>query len=399
MSSISKRYSQVARDYGRKSYLTDEDVGFASFMKKKTFFQFDAQYKAPWSEFEKPYLEDSYEGMEQYLQNPPGIPWDWQDWPFDNPSLPPGAYDIPAGGGGWPSLTVFTCSISGCFCPGDTKTVTAHCSHEITGIHLASPTARVSKEFSISGEGGGTTAQIEITASEDAGGACEIDIDMDANGIHGSHDSIMVTSCSECDPNCDDVTPVELDEDLTQDMLARNHTAVVYGHFGRAPYTWEISGTGATVLLPVTQSPNTVIKAGPTACGTLTVTVTDACDNQSSIQILSDGRWVRVYTGTGGIESDCGECSDYPKIECNGPYFVEGNPWYPLKNIKFDEWMCSSIHYCCCMSKTDGDPVGSTCYPTNINYPELGAVFCWNPCGEKTSSGAAAYIRIEIWRC
>ena len=134
MSSIDDLYDEAAKDYGRKSYRTADEDSFQEFMKKRPFFMFDAVYKAPYSEFEKPYLEDSYEEMEQLLQNPPGLP-NWPDYPPlswpDNPSWPPGPQDVPDGGGGF---IVFSCSITGCWCPEQTKEATIFCTHEITGI-------------------------------------------------------------------------------------------------------------------------------------------------------------------------------------------------------------------------------------------------------------------------
>ena len=78
---------------------------------------------------------------------------------------------------------------------------------------------------------------------------------------------------------------------------------------------------------------------------------------------------------------------------------MDGNPWYPVKNIRVADWMCADVRYCCCMSKETGDPVGSTCWPYYVNFPDYGAVWCFNPCGDKTSGASAFYVRIEIWKC
>lgn len=111
------------------------------------------------------------------------------------------------------------------------------------------------------------------------------------------------------------------------DTVAREACATVYvgGEVGGEPeypsYTWTITGTGFhfdAVDGPTTKTTPTaaslvLICADDTACGTGTVTVTDACGNTGTDYIRCDeGAWVRCYNNNQVGSHECwgGVCSD-----------------------------------------------------------------------------------------
>lgn len=293
MSSIDAKYFEAAKDYGRKSYLMNEEDSFNEFMKKKTFFMFDAVYKAPYSEFEKPYFQDSYEEMEQLLQNPPGLPSlpDYPPLSFpDNPSWPSGPQEVPDGGGGF---IVFNCSVSGCWCPEDTKEATVKCTHEITGISL-SMGSFYAGDFSVSSSAGGTVGKVQITAGKDAEGAVEIDVFMKAGSVRGSHGSIMITECSNCD-NCAEAEELAPDSENNPETVSEDHGYVIKVLGGVPPFEWTVD-INAT-LTPITTGRSNYMRVKNNACGGINITVKDACDDETefSFRIIENGKWQRCY--------------------------------------------------------------------------------------------------------
>lgn len=284
MSSIDERYEQSAKDYGRKSYRADDKDDFITFMSKKTVFMYNAVFAQSWSEFEKPYFEDDYTEMEQNLWNPPGLPWNPYDW--DLPGFPSDPQDPGDDPFGYPSLTVFWCGVSGCWCPEDTKDVALNCSHPVIGVAI-SAVGPPSGDFSISG-----TGPVKVTASKNAAGAVEIDVTMQADsGVVGTHESIMITECSDCE-SCEEAEEFAWDSELTPETVGGYDYVSVYVTGGVGPYTWELSGdSNATLLAAKTQSPQNTIRTNG-ACGGLNITVTDFCGNQveGGIRVTS-GRW------------------------------------------------------------------------------------------------------------
>jgi len=124
----------------------------------------------------------------------------------------------------------------------------------------------------------------------------------------------------ECPLECTEVDLVVLcDVDSIQlgcgsdcDEIAREAAAAVYvggalgGEPEYPPYKWTISGTGfhfdavdgPTTGETATAATTILIYADATACGTGTVTVTDACGNTGTDYIrCSEGQWVEIGTG------------------------------------------------------------------------------------------------------
>lgn len=323
MSSIDDLYDRVSKDYGRKNYLAGNDEAYTALMKKKTIFMYDAAFAQSWSEFEKPYLENSYEEMEQFLWNPPGIPWDpggpGPGWDF--PTIPSNPQD-PGEPFGWPSLTVFWCQVSGCFCENDTREAMVNCSHPITGIGLAEPGARLAaRDFSISAEIMGTSARLSITAGEDPGGAVEIDVTMQsAGGVNGSHGSLMISSCSDCE-DCDAVDDVAWDDENNPDTADPGDSVLLQVLDGVPPFTWEIEQCGDEgenrCSIPLqTMSRMNFLKLGADACGPIVINVTDVCETETTGMIrCTNGRWsvcdTRNEIQGGGCSCSCSHIYHY----------------------------------------------------------------------------------------
>ena len=356
MGSIDDKYFETAKDYGRKTYRTKDDMSFREYMAKKTFFMFDTGYKAPFSEFEKPYLEDDYVDMEQYLHDPPGFwdhpdlpPWSWPDNPW-NP--PPSTYENPPDGDGF---IVFDCSIDGCFCPQDTRQVIATCNHTITGVAL-SQGGFYAGDFSIAYEANGTIAKISITAEEDAGKAVEFDIFMKAGNVPGAEYSLLVDECYDCEL-CDQVTDVSWDTDLTASSLNKGDDIAIHVKDGVPPFNWVITqcgdtGSGCSLSAAVTQGRTNVLRTTSNACGVIIITVTDACDDEAegNIQVADSGEWHSVDNyrrlNAGGCGCSCSQVyTSYQDDTCGPTDYRSTYPCNYLSDIMRVASVCGAV--CC----------------------------------------------------
>ncbi len=89
-----------------------------------------------------------------------------------------------------------------------------------------------------------------------------------------------------------DETPVAWDYGSSDATIVRNGTATVVVTPGTGPYTWAVSGTGFSI--PATTSgPTNTLSADGTACGSATITVTDACENVATgyVREEDNSRW------------------------------------------------------------------------------------------------------------
>jgi hypothetical protein len=383
MSSIDDKYDDAARDYGRKLYRGSDDDGFRDLMRKKTVFMYDESFKASWSALEKPYLEDDYHEMETFLWNPPGFPPAIFDPPssWDFPSVPSDPQD-PGEPFGWPSLTVFYCTASGCYCENDTRSAIVECSHEITAVSLSF--ARLaSKDFSVAVQLMGTAARLSITAGEDPPGALEIDVSMRAGAVKGSHDSIMITECYDCTP-CEEADDISWDTQNTAGTINAGENLPVYILDGVGPFTWEIdqcgdSGSGCSLSAAVTSGRSNVLYTTEDACGTIFITVTDSCEDEATgaIAVADNGEWhsvdSRVLLNAGGCQCSCGRVyTGYQNDTCAATYFRQPYPCLYLSDVMRVASVCGAL---CC---------GEGCAPPTCTVgPGTGyghSFPCWQPC-------------------
>lgn len=132
------------------------------------------------------------------------------------------------------------------------------------------------------------------------------------SGVCGEEETQLIGSES-C---CDEIPPMEYDTESSADIIADDTSGVVHVTGGKAPYNWEISGTGFSIEA-VTQSANATVTTTD-ACGSGVITVTDACDNVASGVVRSpEGVWFQVYHSQAGINGD--------DLDPNPPY-ADGCP-------------------------------------------------------------------------
>lgn len=402
MSSIDDKYFESAKDYGRKSYRTADDMSFQDYMKKKTFFMFDGQYKAPFSEFEKPYFEDDYTEMEQFLHNPPGL-WDFPDYPPwswpDNPQVPPGQSDLPPGGDGF---IVFNCDIDGCWCPSDTRTAVVICTHQITGIAL-SQGGFYAGDFSIAAETGGTRARLSITADKDAEGAVEVDVFMKAGSVPGSHGSIMITECSDCEL-CDQTDDVSWDSENSAATVNPGDDAIVKIKDGVPPFVWTITRCGddlgnCSLSSSITTGRSNVINVDAAACGMITISVTDSCEDEATGEVkITEGTYQPCDSHNEVQAGGCG-CS------CGGVYTSMGWSTTCTGGGMID-WLCGYYGEAIRI----GSVCGAACCDLGCGHDSciIGPKTCYGitiPCFNGPCGGAAANICVQdriygqVWAC
>lgn len=298
------------------------------------------------SEMKKPYLSDTYEEMEYFADAPVGyafiphgsnIDTPWMDTPVPDFK---DAYD--------PWHLTFHCIVLGCYCKGDELCFVASCSQEVIGALLAGPVSQ--SDFNVIMKG----SQICITASDDATGSVEIDINMRAlrprpspNGtskfIYGTHYSIHIPACKQ--KECCTGTVTDYDYGSSAATVAREASAVVYVTGSGGSLTWSISGTGFwfdsgySLTSLENQGTSVTVYADDNACGSGTITVTDCQDDSvEGVIRCTTGSWNQVdicefcngagvpqpaYTNTEGntqwtLSAVCTDenCTNYPSNNC-----------------------------------------------------------------------------------
>lgn len=117
----------------------------------------------------------------------------------------------------------------------------------------------------------------------------------------------------ECGIDCAACEAVAYDDDNSADTIARaaagdteEVTVAVTGTCG--PFTWSVEGTGFSLENAQTSGLTNTLIADDTACGVAAITITDACDNETTGNVqCTTGSWENcgsVYVG--GSISGCG---------------------------------------------------------------------------------------------
>jgi len=266
------------------------------------------------SELKKPYLSDTYEEMEHFVDPIiPFIPDPWPPFPWDDPTMgtPVPVFDDPFGFV-WGKTFFCTVSPEDCYCEDGEKCFNLKCSHEIIGVAINS-----SGGWQVQGSG----PEICVTAPEGASGTAEIDVSMrefhqtpSPHFIFGAHIGIPLSACrpNEC---CDTTTEIAWDDDNSDDTIERPDdgvsTAALAITGSATPFSWSVSGTGFTLDYSTTTGTSNTLNADNTACGAATITVT-GCNG------FSTTGYVRCITGTWVFDStypehdeiaDCGSCA------------------------------------------------------------------------------------------
>ncbi len=239
------------------------------------------------SEFEKPYEDEEYRKMH--------FDFPWPDWP-SLPNLPP-LPDVPG-----PIGKLAYCGFV-CYEPTDcAEPIWCHpgiwcgndlmcnlCSWEVEGATVGwTPHEIFYYPWGIDvwldsslAEGGKAAVRVRMT--DPCGNICVQDIEV---------------NCAACPPDI----AISWDDGLSAETVAQSSSAGVYVQDGVGPYTWSVSGTGFSMLHASTDVVYNNVVADGAACGTATVTVTDACEGSTT-------GYVRCTTGVWDISiAQCVAC-------------------------------------------------------------------------------------------
>lgn len=285
-------------------------------------------YIEPQSEFEKPYLGDSYDAMQHY-------------YPPLNVNLSSPGGRFPDHASGMTDMTAQTkctsCIIDchdGSVRTGDCDKANGSCHVQIacfkgeilsgqrgqqykwivTGDpidHIDYFSNAIRSERLSSGQSGGSGVAIEIypkwnVIEETAKGnkiANYIVTLIDGFG-HVCTDKVKVTCIDSC---CPAITTFILGSNA--DTIAREASEIITVIGGCPPYIWAVSGTGFTMTDATTTGLTNTLNADATACGTATITITDDCGTSLTEYVrCTTGQWINksnecVLPGTGELIS------------------------------------------------------------------------------------------------
>lgn len=94
---------------------------------------------------------------------------------------------------------------------------------------------------------------------------------------------------------CDLAEPLEVNEDVTPEVMAQNTSVAVEILGGIGPFHWDVAGTGFFLTYPGTAGGgrSNVLNSDGSACGACAVTVIDACEQELIFYVRStEGQWV-----------------------------------------------------------------------------------------------------------
>jgi len=241
------------------------------------------------SERKKPYNGRPFEMMEDEFEGFPGIwpdPTSGIDFPWSTPGNLPSP-DTFTGG-----AAQFSVNIQYCYCEGGGTEVTARGSQNILSVspEVGSIDAIVVQNAKV--------WTFTYTAPGEVFGAVEFTVKMvdPATGLVGNAtDSIIKCSQSSC---CDAVDDMTWDPNTSASTVNRNGSATVAVQDGKGTYEWSISGTDVTLADETTTGTSNSIIAGSSACGTATITVTDACETQvvGEVRVIEGSSWQQQGT-------------------------------------------------------------------------------------------------------
>lgn len=280
------------KDYSRKSYISNnpypeylktnpskavwnvilEVYPFLSEFSQSQLGSFDRSVEdyLRQSERKKPYNGRPFEMMEDEFEGFPGIwpdPTSGIDFPWSTPGNLP-TPDVFAPGG----AAHFSVNIQYCYCEGGGQEVTALGSQNILSI---SPEVGSISNIVVNTPKNWT---FTYTAPAEVFGAVEFTVKMldPTTGLVGNAtDSIIKCSTSSC---CDEVDEMTWDTSTSATTINRSGSATVAVQDGKGTYAWSVSGTGFTLDEETTTGTSNTLNADASACGTATITVTDACE-------------------------------------------------------------------------------------------------------------------------
>jgi len=314
---------QTQSEYGRRTYVSGNRVGYADSMREVPAKSMYDQEKEKQSEFKKPYISPDYDDMEYLYDMPDLKPW--------NPKWRRPNFPGPVPGDAW--RATWPCGLSLAnphTCYGDVEGYFTRYVGDIAGASI--------KVYLKTGAGPwegydnytwGGESIFPIHIHPPVGGwngfsnpnphAVKVD-GKDAAGNQCTEDIRIVCNKNCCtDPGYIVMT---FDDAITADTIAQSSNITVYVKNGCPPYAWSVTGTGYSMASPTTTAVNNVLSADGTACGVATVTITDDCGTSVAAYILCT---------TGNFHQDCYETAPYVGTSFAGMYPV-GSPvkqkWY-----------------------------------------------------------------------
>jgi len=182
---------------------------------------------------------------------------------------------------------------------------------------------------------------------------------------------------------CDNADPLVWDEDRNATSIAQNDSTTLYVLGGLGPYTWNVSGIGVEFengqTTIVTQNRSVVLNTNASNCGTIDITVTDWCSQETSGYILS----------TAGSWQPTGESCGFYRSDQPNSYVYDGKYRYFVNFAT----VCSD-----CYAECIGAPNKDCCY----TYPHCGEWYsqdCDSASGESCHGCLLLYRRKEAWAC
>lgn len=187
---------------------------------------------------------------------------------------------------------------------------------------------------------------------------------------------------AECD-QCQDAPEVILNG---PDTVTKPGSFMFTASIGTAPFAYSVSGTGATV-----DAATGLVTLSAVACGSITVTVTDACGKTASMtaRITNSGSWsAPVYVecgGQGGKWVDGKFCEFQSGNECNlsVPDEINGTTWTSY----------GYVSACCDVGRTE---IGTPCTGEILDCIKT------NFCGPDTTGRTHTFTvgkYVKTWQC
>lgn len=306
-------------EFGRKPWLSKS---YHEMMSKTSNSAIWAQIKQKHSEFEKPYLYKmgQYAEMQHYFPNLPGLSGipsfslsgiKFDDMRFDHPWMGRPVDNASA----WPWVyVVFYCGGDPCWCPNQTKCFDMGCTYPIDHIE---PTWSWSCQGLTFQAGNG---QLCITAGDEdsVGWSCNIDVVMAAKvyshklqkvvTVYGERGNMRINKCRD-DECC--AYDLAYDYGTSAATIAQSASCTVAVTGSDGPFDWSVSGTGFTLDSATTTGLTNTLNADASACGSATITVTDACSRSTTGYVrCTTGQWVEKsrsdwYIGYWNLDWGC----------------------------------------------------------------------------------------------
>jgi len=332
-------------DYGRKPYISKN---YYEMMKRPPLAAIQNELKAkygkfePKSEFEKPYLSDSYEEMQHY-QPPPFPNFAWPNWP--EMQYPEFSGPMPDQPGGWIGSYIVGCSLT---C---TPSIIRDCDAGIEFCCTLNPAWQPVDKIIIQGpatltrngkKAKETGDKICFTLDSDAKDGDTIKIVIitkprEADGRSGSCVGSFKVACSKCD--CETADAFTYDDATSDDTIDRpnggGETATIAITGGCPRYSWSVAGTGFSLTNATTTGLTNTLNADATACGSATITITDDCGTVATGYVrCTTGGWAldEVICSSTGCGYASGWFGHYSVPDGKYKYYFRSN-WVGCSDI------------------------------------------------------------------